>query len=115
MVIDSHRDFVITTKILNEIRDIRQFTEAMSREEYLQDLRTQKAVLMTLINIGELCGSYSEQFVKEYAQIPWKEIRAMRNIAAHRYEIVDQRDVWETITADIPELQEILEKGLKFV
>lgn len=109
MVTDSHRDFVITIKILKEIQDILQFTRGMKQDEYLSDLRTQKAVMMTLINIGELCGAYSEAFLKAHNQIPWKQIRAMRNIAAHRYEIINQEDVWETIKTDIPELQDFLE------
>lgn len=64
MVNDSHRDFVITSKILQEIKDIKTFTEGISLEEYLDDLKTQKAVAMSLINIGELCGAYSQGFLR---------------------------------------------------
>jgi len=112
MVNDSHRDFIITSKILNEIQDIRSFTESLSAEEYMQDLRTQKAVAMTLINIGELCGAYSEAFLEEYKSIPWRQIRALRNIAAHRYEVISHADVWETITTDIPELESVLKEAI---
>ncbi len=108
MANDSHRDFVVTTKILKEIQDIKSFTEGLSSEEYLEDLKTQKAVAMTLINIGELCGAYSEAFLEEYQSISWRQIRALRNIAAHKYEIISHLDVWETISTDIPELEAVL-------
>ncbi len=80
MVNDSHRDFVITSKILQEIKDIKTFTEGVSLEEYLDDLKTQKAVAMSLINIGELCGAYSQGFLEEYKSVPWRQIRALRKL-----------------------------------
>lgn len=112
MVNDSHRDFVITSKILQEIKDIKTFTEGVSLEEYLDDLKTQKAVAMSLINIGELCGAYSQGFLEEYRSIPWRQIRALRNIAAHKYEAISHSDVWETISMDIPELEAVLKTAI---
>lgn len=113
MVNNSHRDFIITSKLLSEISDIYQFVDGITKEEYLQDIRTQKAVAMTLINIGELCGAYSQEFLSEYEEIPWKQIKALRNIAAHKYEVISHADVWETITHDIPELGTVLKNSLK--
>lgn len=98
---------------MNEIADIHFFIEDFTPEQYLSDIRTQKAVTMTLINIGEPVGSFSEEFLAEYKEIPWKQIRGLRNIAAHKYEIIDQGDVWETITVDIPEPEETLTKAYR--
>ena len=112
MVNDSHRDFVVTAKILQEIQDIKSFTEGLSVEKYLEDLKTQKSVAMTLINIGELCGAYSEAFLEEHNSIPWRQIRALRNIAAHKYEAISHSDVWETVSTDIPELEAVLKAAI---
>lgn len=112
MVNNSHRDYVIIGKILSEIADIHSFVNGFTLEQYLSDVKTQKAVTMTLLNIGELVGSFSEEFLAAHKDIPWRQIRGLRNIAAHKYEIIDQQDVWETITTDIFELEETLAQDL---
>ncbi len=41
--------------------------------------------------------------------IPWRQIKGMRNIYAHDYDIIDNDIIWETITKEIPELKEKLQ------
>ena len=52
---------------------------------------------MSLINIAELSKSFSEKYLQETSGIPWKEIRGLRNIAAHRYEILRPANIGLTI------------------
>ena len=42
----------------------------------------------------------------------WRDIKAMRNIAAHNYGEIDTEILWETITGDIQELKSYC---LKFI
>lgn len=102
------KDNVITQKILSEIADISRFICDMPEEAYYSDVLVQKAVVMSLINIGELSKNYSEGFFTAHKHIPWKQIQAMRNIAAHQYGDVNQTIVWDTITVSIPELEKEL-------
>jgi len=60
---------------------------------------------MTLINIGELSKSLTEQFKKDNNHIPWKAIAGMRDIAAHKYQTLKMTDVWATLTEDITKLK----------
>ena len=99
------RDETITRKILSEISDIRMFTEGMDESAFLADVKTQKAVVMSLINIGELSKSYTDEFLSAHASIPWHRIRAMRNLAAHKYEMIKPEIVWDTIQISLPELE----------
>lgn len=102
------RDSILTKKLLVEIADIHQFTDELPYEEYAANVMVQKAVIMSIINIGELSKAYSEEFLQAHGDIPWKQIQAMRNIAAHQYGAVDQVIVWDTIKTSIPELEEKL-------
>ena len=61
--------------------------------------------MMTLINIAELSKSFSEEYRLATSSIPWKEIRGLRNIAAHQYEIIRPANIWLTITQDVPALK----------
>ena len=104
------RDEKITKKIIDEIYDIELFVANMSEEEYYSDKKTQKAVVMSLINIGELVKAYTEEFLVKHSYIPWKKIQALRNIAAHKYEAIDPTIVWDTIKISVPDLKQAFEK-----
>ncbi len=80
-----------------------------NREEFENDTEFQFACGMCIIQIGELVAGLEDGFVKEHADIPWRQIKGMRNIYAHAYEIVDNEIIWETITKEIPELKEKLQ------
>ena len=68
----------------------------------------QKAVVMSLINIGELSKSFTDDYLAAMPEIPWKAIRGFRNIAAHQYGIIDIDDVYKTVMEDIPSLKTAL-------
>ena len=48
------RDSILTKKLFAEIADIHQFTDELPYEEYATNIMGQKAVVMSIINIGEL-------------------------------------------------------------
>ncbi|MCL2662132.1 MAG: DUF86 domain-containing protein [Oscillospiraceae bacterium] len=104
----SKRNDIITKKILSEINEIDLFTANMSEADFYTDPKTQKAVVMTLINIGELSKSYTDEFISLNKNIPWKKVQAMRNVAAHRYEAVNMERVWDTVKVSIIELKKEL-------
>lgn len=71
------------------------------------------AVSMCLFQIGELSVKLSDSFRDSTAdEIPWKQIRGLRNIIAHDYGSVDNEYIWETITEDIPVLKKFCERHL---
>lgn len=102
------RDLTIIGKMLNEISDIESFTVGLSCDVFAQVKVIQKAVIMTMINIGELSKSFSDEFIAATKHIPWRDIRGLRNLAAHHYEAVAMEDIWHTIEQDIPKLRDVL-------
>ncbi len=75
----------------------------------------QLATGMCILQIGELVNRLSDEALTENVQVPWRLIRAMRNVYAHAYDRTKPATVWQTITEDIPalrtQLQGILEKA----
>jgi uncharacterized protein with HEPN domain len=63
------------------------------------------AVSLCILQIGELVGHLSDSFKETHSQIPWRQIKLMRNIVAHRYGTVDNTITWDVIEHDIPELK----------
>ena len=70
------------------------------------------AVSMCILQIGELTTLLSDDFKTQYSEMPWNDIKAMRNIAAHRYGTFDLAKLWETLTDDIPALHKYCIKVL---
>lgn len=92
--------------------DIQVFVEGVSLEDFLDDKRTENAVAMSLIALGEIATVIYHKypdFPELHKQIPWRYIRGMRNIIAHGYFELDFEVVYETAIDSIPELQEQIE------
>lgn len=64
------------------------------------------AISMCILQIGELVGKLTEEFKTLNDAMPWREIKAMRNIAAHNYGEIDIDILWETAIHDVPSLAE---------
>ncbi|NWD70976.1 DUF86 domain-containing protein [Pseudomonas gingeri] len=62
--------------------DACSFVEGLAKDDFLEDKRTQQAVVMSLIIIGEaatkVMDGYTE-FTQAHAQVPWRGMRGMRN------------------------------------
>lgn len=77
-------------------------------EAFVGDVRTQWAVEMGLIRIGEGVNRIPEEILRVHDGQPWRQIIAMRNFAAHQYDDLDPGRVWRTLTIDVPALRAYL-------
>jgi uncharacterized protein with HEPN domain len=84
----------------------------MTQPDFEQDKRTQQAVVMSLIVLGEAATKVMDQhpeFAAEHAEIPWRSMRGMRNRIAHGYFDIDLAVVWGTLQTALPTLKVQLE------
>jgi uncharacterized protein with HEPN domain len=77
------------------------------RSEYAPGPFSNSVILtaFSLAQIGELSGRLSEECKQSYPEVPWRQIKGMRNLLIHDYEGIDMRIVRETVEQDIPSLQ----------
>lgn len=78
--------------------------EDIDKENFLNDIDLQDIVCFNLIQIGEFAGKLSNNFTSNNYNIPWNQIKSLRNIIVHSYGIIDLEKLWNTITYDINEL-----------
>jgi uncharacterized protein with HEPN domain len=83
------------------------FVEGLAKEDFLEDKRTQQAVIMSLVVIGEAVSKvmheYAE-FAQAHPQVPWRSMRGMRNRIAHGYFDINLDVVWDTVQLALPDL-----------
>ena len=87
--------------------DACSFVEGMTQPEFLQDKRTQQAVVLSLIVLGEAATKVMdrhEAFAAANGHIPWRNMRGMRNRIAHGYFDVNLDLVWSTLQIAMPDL-----------
>ncbi|MEL6909515.1 MAG: DUF86 domain-containing protein [Cyanobacteria bacterium J06629_2] len=90
--------------------EIKTFTTGMSFAEFEQDSKTAKAVLYNLAVIGEVASRLLPEVELSYPEIPWTDIRGIRNLIIHEYFRVNLNIVWQTIQIDLPQLVRQIEE-----
>lgn len=103
-------EWVYVEHILERAQNILQFTDAITESIFMEDIKTQSAVIRELEVIGEASKRISEDFRNAHNSIPWKLMAQMRDVLIHNYEGVDLFNVWDTIRKDIPVLIAELKK-----
>lgn len=93
---------------LNRIIKDNKVTETM----YKTNVLYRHSLHMCLFQIGEISKLVPEDFKKQHIEIPWAEMRGLRNVEAHDYDNLDLTAIWKTIEKDIPDLDEKLSKIL---
>lgn len=87
--------------------DACSFVEGLSKDGFFDDKRTQQAVIMSLIIIGEAATKVMDvhpEFAQAQPTVPWRSMRGMRNRITHGYFDINLDVVWETVQTALPEL-----------
>ena len=80
-----------------------------SLSAFQQSQRDQDAVIRNIEIIGEAARQiqqHAPEFVAAHSQLPWIEMRGMRNKMIHDNFDVDVNVVWNTIRDDFPQLKQ---------
>ena len=83
------------------------YVEGMDFATFENDRRTQQAVVLNLLLLGEIAAKFMEKegaFVAAHPEIPWTAMKGMRNRIAHGYFELDLQVVWDTVMMAVPEL-----------
>jgi uncharacterized protein with HEPN domain len=87
------------------------YVDGMSKEDFLADTRTQSAVNMNLLIMGELAATLRRSFaedLKNLPPLPFEKMIGMRNRIAHGYFDLNLNAVWEVVSVSLPELRSAL-------
>jgi uncharacterized protein with HEPN domain len=101
--------------ILDAIANIHNDLGTLSKDAFLKDGKTQRAVIEGFIVVGEasnrMCDLRSDLEAVDLDL--WSHLRDaydMRNVLTHEYFRVDAGIVWETVQHELPVLEKMLQK-----
>lgn len=88
------------------------YTQGMDAKTFAQDQRTVDAVIRNLEIIGEAARHIPPEVQAKFPNLPWEEMRAMRNLLIHEYFGVDLWIIWQTTQEDLPSLVQQIQHAL---
>lgn len=108
MSISKEKDLLPLLVMLESIGKIeiyaREFKDATDFFQHDDQVKF-NASLLLLINIGEQSGKLSDDLKIKYPNLPFSEIKGLRNRIAHDYIGIDYEMVYDIIIKDIPEIK----------
>lgn len=105
------RDDIQIEEILEEIDEINQFLESEkchTLNAFLSNSLLKKAVMMSIINIGEQVKYFSKPFLIRNSYINFDQYREIRNLAAHKYGTINFVLIWNIIKKTLPKFRQQL-------
>jgi uncharacterized protein with HEPN domain len=83
---------------------------AFERNSLVQD-----AVVRNIEIIGEAVNHINRmapEFIAQHPELPWADMRDMRNVVIHAYFAVQLQVVWRTVQEDLPKLKQQIDQLL---
>ena len=83
-----------------------------SEETFMNNPVFRNAVSMPVQQIGELAKHLSDGFIAAHPQMPWRQIKGMRDWFAHQYAEMDAAVIWAVAKEDLPPLRAFCDQWL---
>ncbi len=98
---------IFLNDIIESINDIQNYLKGYSRNEFIQEKKTQDAVIRRLQIIGEAVKNIPET-IKDENPFRWREIAGFRDILVHQYARVSLPIVWDIVNNELPQLKQVI-------
>lgn len=92
--------------IIAKCERIEEILGNISENDFYNNTDKIELASFNLLQIGEIVGQLDESFYKKYNEMPWKQIKGMRNRIAHGYDSINIDIVWHTSKYNCLELKE---------
>ncbi len=98
--------------MLRAINRIQERSAGRSFEEFADDQDSLEIVAWNFQVLGEASTHIPADVVDTHPELPWRDMRAMRNQVIHGYFRLNPKVLWDTATVEVPTLISLLQKLL---
>jgi len=95
-----------TGELLEDIKEsarrIGKYIAGMDYQGFLEDLKTQDAVVRNIEIIGEAVKKLPKSFTSKHPGMPWKEMAGTRDKLIHDYFGVNYDILWDIANNELP-------------
>jgi uncharacterized protein with HEPN domain len=108
----NNKDLTYLGDVLDAIKRIEGYLRGVDKDAFQKNLMMQDAVMHQIEIIGEASNNISEEFQERHLELPWMQMRAIRNKIVHDYREVNLNIIWDTVKNDLPSLKKQVRKLL---
>ncbi len=84
--------------------EIIEYTDNLSLEDFIDDLKTLRSVERCFTIIGEAANKIPKDIQSIYPEIEWSQIIGFRHVITHDYDKTRHMIIWTAIKNDLPRL-----------
>ena len=106
------KDIGILLQLVERCNRIDDILSNVTKKDFDSNENIKELACFNLFQIGELANSLSDDFILNNNEIPWKQIKGMRNKIVHGYATVEFDIVWDTSKDSVPKLKGYCKKVL---
>jgi uncharacterized protein with HEPN domain len=89
------REELYLADLIDNARAVRGYLDGVARERWDAEDILRDAVLYRMLLLGEIAGALPDELRDRYPDVAWRQVRAFRNLAVHKYFGVDWAVVWK--------------------
>ena len=108
----NREDRSLLEDMLESLHRIEQFVQGLDYQAFLEDCKTQDAVVRNLEILGEATKLLNDSIKSRHPDIPWTHMARLRDRLIHHYFGINLDIVWDIIQTELPplakQIQEIL-------
>ena len=97
-------------KVLTDLQFLAEHTKGKTYDEIEADPVLTDCIMFRLIQIAENSDKLPPSFKTKHGELPWRELKGMRNRIVHDYGYVDLTIIYDTVMHGIPEMYDLLKK-----
>ncbi len=94
------------------VERIEQYIAGLSWQDFLQDTKTQDAVIRNLEVIGEAVKQLSPNVREAYPEVPWRAMAGLRDRLIHHYFGLNLEILWHVVTQELPMIKQQIRRIL---
>ena len=93
-------------RILTKVRDL-------TKESFLTNDDAKEIVCFNILQIGELAKSLSNDFLLNHNDVPWPNVKGIRDRIVHGYGTIRFDVIWQTVIEDVKPLNDYCAQIIK--
>jgi uncharacterized protein with HEPN domain len=91
--------------MLEAVDTILEYTTSVTKDEFLANRMMFDAVVRQFTILGEGANRISPDVQQQFPDLPWPEMRGLRNFVVHEYDEVNRHTIWDAVQQDLPALR----------
>lgn len=101
---EKRRDGDFLGDIREALENISLYVKGFTLQSFLEDRKTQDAVVRNFEVLGEAAKNISRDFKARHPEVPWRKLAGLRDKLAHFYFGIDYNIVWNVAKKELPKV-----------